>query len=282
MVYQVAEKQTISVAYGRHAQLQPMPIYFQETTIKPEMTQIRTNKDLNFTYSDHFVAGYDVNIGKNLRIKAESYYQRITKAPITRYASSFSLMNYGADFGFPSVDSLVNSGEGRNYGIELTIEKFFGNHYYFLLTNSLFDSRYKASDGVWRNTAFNSRFISNALIGYELPIGKNNVLAIDMKQAIGGGRRYTPLNEAQSAIEQQAVYQNDKAYTAQFRNFYKTDITLSFRKNGKKTSQRWALQMENVFGVRNPYAVTYSPSTNKLVTQNQMGLFMVGQYKIEF
>lgn len=280
--YQVAPKQTLSLAFGRHAQLQPMPIYFQETTLKPEMTKVQTNKNLDYTYSNHFVAGYDITLGENFRIKTEAYYQRINKAPVTQYSSAFSMLNYGADFGFPNVDSLVNKGEGQNYGIELTIEKFFSKHYYFLLTNSLFDSRYKASDGVWRSTAFNTRFISNALFGYELPIGKNNVLAIDMKQAVGGGRRYTPIDVAQSAAQGKAVYDTQNAWSAHFKTFQKTDITLSFRKNGKRMSQRWALQVENVLGIKNPFTTSYDPERNKLVTQNQLGRFIVGQYKIEF
>ncbi len=67
----------------------------------------------------------------------------------------------------PEQDSLVNNGTGRNYGVELTVERFFHESYYFLVTTSLFDSRYKGSDGISRNTAFNTRYVLNALAGKE-------------------------------------------------------------------------------------------------------------------
>ena len=72
-------------------------------------------------------------------------------------------------------DSLVNSGTGRNYGVELTIEKFFSDGYYGLFTSSLYDSKYTASDGVERNTAFNGKYVLNILFGKEWKVGSEEI-----------------------------------------------------------------------------------------------------------
>lgn len=190
-------RQKWSLAYGRHAQLQPFPIYFSQTLL-PDNQYIETNKDLDFTYSDHFVIGYDFSINNNWRLKAEGYYQNISNVPVESEASSFSLLNYGNDFGNIGVDSLVNAGTGRNIGLELTIEKFFSDNYYLLVTASVFDSKYEGSDGVLRNTAFNTNYVVNALYGMEIPIGKSNFLSFDLKATVAGGRRFTPIDEAAS------------------------------------------------------------------------------------
>jgi hypothetical protein len=67
--------------------------------------------------------------------------------------------------GIPLVDTLVNMGEGENYGVEFTIEKFFSNHFYFLTTVSVYDSKYKDKNGVVRNTSYNGGYVGNALAG---------------------------------------------------------------------------------------------------------------------
>src|SRR5256885_6012423 len=110
------------------------------------------------TRSKHFVLGFDKLFAENIRVKIETYYQYIDRVPVEERATFFSLLNEGADFGVSSVDSLVNRGTGKNQGIELTIEKFYGKGYYFLITGSLFDSKYKGSDRIERNTAFNGNY----------------------------------------------------------------------------------------------------------------------------
>ena len=83
---------------------------------------------------------YDHSFSQQLRVKAETYYQSLFDVPVTITPSSFSLLNQGSTFERFFPDTLVNKGTGENYGIELTLEKFFNNHYFFMLTGSLFDS----------------------------------------------------------------------------------------------------------------------------------------------
>src|SRR5690606_18511344 len=120
----------------------------------------------------HWVLGYDQKLGKELRLKAETYYQRLYNVPVTQRNSSFSTLNEGTNYIYSDEDSLMNNGTGRNFGLELTLEKFFSRGYYFLFTASLFDSRYRASDDILRNTAFNGNYVFNLLGGKEFRVGK--------------------------------------------------------------------------------------------------------------
>src|SRR5688572_117004 len=162
---------------------------------------------MDFTRSQHLVLGYDRMLTNNMRLKVESYYQYISKVPVEQTLSSFSMLNAGADFSMPDEDSLVNKGTGRNYGIELTLEKFYSQGYYFLFTSSLFDSRYKGSDDVLRSTAFNGKYVVNLLAGKEFKVGrKNNVFNIDWKLTTAGGRYVTPIDFEKSRLAGEAVY----------------------------------------------------------------------------
>lgn len=66
-----------------------------------------------------------------MRLKSEVYYQSLYDIPGLARSSFYSGLNEGADFGAPGIDSLVNNGTGRNYGVELTLEKFYSKGYYF-------------------------------------------------------------------------------------------------------------------------------------------------------
>jgi hypothetical protein len=99
-------------------------------------------------------------------------------------SSSYSALNEGADFVFTECAGLVGTGTGRNYGLELTVEKFLSKGYYALITASVFDSRYTGSDGVERNTGFANEYVLNALFGKEWA-GQQRALLVQDARATG-------------------------------------------------------------------------------------------------
>lgn len=281
--YEINKKQNISFGYGLHSQIQPFQVYLGEALIDTtNEVYLATNKDLGFIISEHFVLGYNHSIGPNLRIKSEAYYQDVSNLPIQQRPSYFSMANIGADFGIPLVDSLVNEGTGSNYGIELTIEKFFSKNYYFLLTGSVFESKYVASDGVERNTAFNGNYSFNALAGYEFKMGKNKTLSASLKAARIGGRRYIPIDLEASNKVGYAVYDLDRVYEEKFADYFRVDAKVSVTLEGKKVTQIWSADIQNLFDTKNVFQQLYNAESQSIRTEYQLGFFPVGQYKIMF
>ena len=278
--YQFTPNQSISLGMGIHSQLQPIQFYFLETRMD-DGSFARTNEDLGFTRSTQVVLGYDNALGENIRFKAETYYQWLNGAAVEQSASSFSALNTGADFGFPAVDSLVNEGTGRNYGLELTLEKFFSDSYYFLFTTSLFDSKYTASDDVERNTAFNGNYILNALGGKEFELGRHT-LSIDLKATYAGGKRYTPIDLEASRMRGETVLQESNIYGAQFDPYFRADVKATFRMNMKRITQEWSVDLQNITNRKNIFSQEYSRASQEIVTNYQIGLFPVIQYRILF
>ncbi|MEI6816606.1 MAG: carboxypeptidase regulatory-like domain-containing protein, partial [Bacteroidota bacterium] len=171
MKWNLTKKQTLSLALGLHSQMQPTYIYYQQT-LHPDSSYSMTDKKLGFTRSRHFVASYDIGVTNSTHVKIEAYYQSLYDVPIHTYPSSFSLINEGSsakDRIF--VDSLVNNGTAKNYGLELTVEKAFTNGYFYMFTGSLYDSKYVASDGIERSTDYNGRYSFNLLAGREFKFG---------------------------------------------------------------------------------------------------------------
>lgn len=281
--YKITPKQSFNLGYGYHSQMQPLLTYFS-TTYYADGATATTNEDMDFTKSQHFVLGYENAFAPSLRLKLETYYQYITKAPVENHPSSFSMLNAGADFVTPENDSLVNKGTGRNYGIELTLEKFYSQGYYFLLTTSLFDSKYKGSDNVERNTTFNGNYAVNILAGKEFKLGKRkiNTFNLDWKLTTAGGRYVTPLDFGKSAESGQEVYKNDQAFSEKLSPYFRTDIKFSFRMNKKKLTHEFSLDLQNVLNTKNVFMQRYNARTNSIETEYQIGFFPIPQYRVLF
>jgi hypothetical protein len=284
--WQFHPKHALSIAYGMHSQTQPLIYYFYKTYIPATGTYEETNHNLGASKSQHLIAGYDGNLRKNFRVKVEGYYQYLYNVPVSaHFTNSFSMINVGnALDGLPLVDSLYNHGTGQNYGIELTIEKFFSKHYYFLSTLSLYHSTYTGSDNIQRPTAYDGGYVYNILCGYEIPLGKskNKLISFDTKFTAAGGNRYTPVNVAASIAERSAVYYDAQAFSLKFAPYSRLDFKVSFRVNQKKIAQIIFVNIENILNRQNILQQTYDPTSQSVKTQYQLGVFPYGGYRIEF
>ncbi len=283
-IYNVNNKSSLNLGYGLHAQNQPIATYFvQNTDASGDITQ--TNRNLDFTKSHHFVMGYNINPFKDWRLKAEVYYQYLYDVPVNNFSSDYSILNTGASFKLDLEDNLVNTGTGKNYGVELTIEKFFSNGYYGLFTSSIYDSKYTASDGIERNTAFNGKYVFNMLGGKEWKMGKENrnAFSVDIKFTNAGGRAYTPIDLASSQGAGTEVLSTN-AYSDFYKNYYRLDIKAGFVINSKnkKLSQTISLDVQNVTNHQNVFSQSYDRNRSTLNYTYQLGLFPNLLYKIQF
>ncbi|MGZ4033526.1 MAG: carboxypeptidase-like regulatory domain-containing protein [Bacteroidia bacterium] len=295
--YQFKSNQSLSFAYGLHSQMQQTYLYFavpdtivSNNNLVPNTNKELTNKNLDFTKSQHFVLGYDYFATKNLKFKTEVYYQYLWNVPVYVVPSSVSMLNSGATFSrFLPLYSMVNKGTGYNYGIEFTVEKLFHKHYFFMYSASLYDSKYAGSDGVTHNTDFNGNYMMNLLGGLEYNVGKSkkNILSFGGKFTYGGGKRYSPVDIAASNAIMDVVAQNDKVNSLQFPPYNRLDFKISYKVNFKRTGLEFALDLLNVLNTKNILALSYSPDpanlqADPLVKNYQLGFIPIFYIKVDF
>jgi len=283
--YQLNDKHKLNLGYGLHSQAIPLPIQLA-AKITGEGPRY-PNRELGFTKSNQFVIGHDYKINSSWRSKIELYYQSLTNIPVDRTASTYAVLNEGADFGFSlNRNDLVNEGSGTNKGIELTIEKFFTKGYYVLATGSLFDSKYTASDGIERNTAFNNKYVGNLLAGKEFSIGKQkqHKFTIDTKVTNAGGRYYTPVDLTASRINEIQVFDEENAFSEQYSPYFRWDLKVGIKLNNikRKFSQAFYLDIQNVSNNENIFRKSYNRVTNEVNDILQLGFFPNFIYKVEF
>ncbi|MFT3679534.1 MAG: TonB-dependent receptor [Ferruginibacter sp.] len=279
--YQLKPNQSVSFGAGLHSQTQPLEVYFYQSKNQNGQVEL-TNKQLDFVKSIHSALGYDINISKFFRLKTEVYGQYIYNAAVERTPSSFSMLNSGSDFGFPDKTNLVNNGKGYNYGIEITAERFLHKGFYYLFTLSLFESKYKGSDNVWRNTAFNSNYVVNGLAGKEFKINSKTSFGIDTKLTVTGGQRYKPFDIDASKNAGYIIYKDNEAYSLQNYTYLRLDLKFSYIRNLRRVTQKWYIDLQNLTNRDNIYIRTLNPKTGVVGQINQMGFFPNINYQITF
>jgi hypothetical protein len=279
--YEINKKQSLSFGAGLHSQLQPLYVYFATANLGNGKVK-ETNRNLDFTKAAHAVLAYDLNLFNSVRIKTEVYYQYLYSIPVKSRRDYFSSINLGADFESPNIDSLVNNGTGQNYGFELTLEKFYSKGYYFLVTASIFESNYKGSDEIERNTAFNGNYVVNALAGKEFKIKEKHILAIDVKLTYAGGKRYVPIDIEKSVLYQREVRDGSVAYEPQFDPYFRIDVKPSYKLNTKRFTHELSIDIQNVTKHNNIFQQQFDLNTQSIKTDYQLKFFVIPQYRLTF
>ncbi len=281
--YRVDENQTLSFGAGLHSQMLPTYVYFIQE--KDQMGNAHLiNKEVDFLRSLHIVLGYNRMITSNIRMRSEVYYQYLYNAPVSVKPDSYSILNEGADGNRFFPDSLKNTGTGTNYGLELTLEKFFSQDYFVLFTGSVFSSTYEASDGKTYNTLFNSRYALNLLGAKEFFFGQanNKKLTVGAKITWAGGRWYTPLDMAASKLNGSSVYDNSQRNSLQFNDYFRFDLNIKYRIDKNNLGHEFGLDLVNLFDIENAFRLEYNSFLDEQYFENQLGFLPIFYYRIDF
>ena len=282
--WNIVENQSISLGFGMHSQVQPRMLYFVQTPL-PGNTYIETNNELDFTRSNQAVLGYDYLFNENLRLKFEVYYQSLYDIPVQQKKPAYSLINTGADYFIQREDSLINQGTGENYGIELTFEKFFSNNYYFLITTSLFESKYKGYDNIERNTAFNGNYVVNILGGYEFKIGAHGLMSFGLKATWAGGKPYIPFDVEETLAKGEGILDWDKAYQTKRNDYKRINLRIGLKRNRPKFNIEYAVDLQ--YGTKSTsftdiYPERIDVSTGKIKKYYKTGFIPMMTWRIQF
>ncbi len=286
--WQINNSNSIHAGYGNHSTMESIHNYFAKVE-QADGSITEPNKDLDLLKANHFVLGYEKRINANLMAKVEVYYQSLYNLPVENVDTSYyATINEGVDYRY--VD-LVNKGTGENYGLEITIERFFDNSYYFLINGSIFNSTYKSLEGVTRNTQYNGNYLVNILCGKEFKnLGKkqNKTLALNAKVFFGGGKKYIPLlRDEQGNVAADPANNNywdyNKAYNNNIDNVFQLNLSVSYKINKPRATHEIFLDLMNLTNNLAKLSEYYDESKpDKVGYTTQFGFFPNIMYRVYF
>lgn len=292
--YRMDKGQAIFAGGGLHSMIQPYYTYAYKV-LPGQASNPNSNMNMDFSRSAHSGIGYEKSFNKGFNIKTEAYYQYLYNIPVTVAPSSFSMINVGSGFSRLFMDQLQNTGDGYNYGLELTVQKYFDKTFFFLFSGTAYNSKYRGSDQVWRNTSYNGKYVVNFLGGKEFKVGERSVIGIGGKVTAAGGKRYGLVDIAATNSSKEIIFQDSMFNDLQFRDYFRADLKISWRKNADRVTHEFGLDLVNIFGTKNLLTLAYRPPlTNQdfIAQQNgtflpysektQLGFFPIFYYKIDF
>jgi hypothetical protein len=276
MKWNFSPSQSLSAAYGLNSRRERLDFYYVVDTT----TNLQENKHLDLAKAHHFNLAYDWHISDILHLKLEPYYQYLFDVPVEKN-TSFSVLNL-EDYYLDKI--LTNSGKGKNYGIDVTLEHYLEKGSYYLLTGSVFKSKYMGGDKTWRSTRYNRGFSFNGVWGKEWLVGRNrnNMFGLNVRITCHGGENYTPIDKELSEISHEIKLDDSKAFSKKYDPFINGDLTISYRINRERVSHEIALKGLNIGLYTGQSGYLYNELKKSVEKADVIGTLWDICYKIHF
>ena len=283
MKWEPGKRHSISLGYGLHSMIEKLDAYFFRNA-----DGTMANKDLGLSKAHHLLTTYMYKFTDNLNLRFNAYYQYGFDTPVGINGSTFCTVNRLFNY---IEEPLVNEGNTRNYGADITLEHYMSRGFYGQVNGSLFKSEYRGLDKKWRNQLYDRGYMVKVLGGKEWMIGKRkqDVFNVSVKYTLQGGLRHTPIdvdamraNVAAGIINDQPIYKEDEAMTLQFDPTSILDLTVCYKINRKNVGHTIAFEGVNILQHETPYAVHYDLGTGQLrVDKSGISLPNI-YYRIDF
>lgn len=277
-------KGRITLASGLHSKPEHISTYlFQDATAGQSITH--PNKNLDLQRAFHTVLGCESSLPFKTRMKIEVYYQYLYHIPVEQGSNSgFSIINALDVSSLIGTKPLVSKGSGRNYGIDISLERPFANNFYVLTTGSVFRSTYKDYAGKEYNTRFNRGYTFNMIGGKEFPLKRNGktLIGLNGKILTNGGSRESPIDIDRSRASGTVKYVQDEYFTYQVPAYFRIDGSIYYKINNKQATHTIQLDVQNITNRKNFFFSYYDNEAGRVKTINQLGIFPNISYRIEF
>lgn len=282
--YRPSAAHTIGFSGGLYSQMLPRSFYFLKYIGRDGVEQ--RNLKADFSRSAQVDLFYDWAFAEQWHFKAEAYYQYLYRVPVSGEENSTWTILEAAGAGRNFVDresNLANRGLGQNYGVELTVEKFFSRGYYLLANATYYRSRYAMGKGQpWWSTVFDGQYLANLSGGYEWQLPKWVALYADVKGSYGGGVRYTPLREDVFAATHRLELDRARVNTLKAKDYFRLDVKVGVRVLGKRHTQDFAVDLQNVTNRRNVLSIAYNNRTGEAAPMLGQGFSPMVTYRLWF
>ncbi len=276
VTWQATTTSRVSLAGGQYSQIVPLGAYFHRDSLGRT-----TNDDLGLMNAYHLIGGYRLSLSNGLSLTLEGYLQFLRNIPVKADGDEeYWFLN--SQSGFPTF-ALSQNGGGRNRGLDLSVEKYFSNGFFMLLTGSMFKSTFTANGGPMYPSNFDTKFSSSYTLAREWQVKESNTFQIGTRVLYNGGFRYTPYDVTASAAANRYVPQDGRINASQVTPYFRIDGRLQYRMNRKRIASVLSLDIQNVMNRANQNSISYNAVTNMLdFTTYTSGLVPVLSYQIDF
>jgi hypothetical protein len=257
---------SFTLSYGLTSQIQQTQNYLRID-----------NNNLSFTKSNQFSAEWRKYYKNHLSIVSSIYYHQLFDVPVYAVNQFYSVINQFDDY--PN-EKMNNTGKGRNYGIELNVEKRYYGNMYFMISGSYYKSEYEVFDN-YLSTRFDGNFTSSLLAGKEW-ISGNKSFGINGRVIYTGGLRLPQIDTYTSSVVGTTVFNYSQGFPVHLPNYFRSDLRINWRKNKPNYTRIIYIDIQNLTGYKNEANIYYDTFLQALKVRYQVGIIPVLGYRVDF
>jgi len=225
------------------------------------------------------IVGADLRLGDSAKLTIELYDKEYSHLPLTPDDPTlFVLDNNVAMTGYFQYRRMTDQGRAASRGVELFLQKKFGERLSAVVSASLFRARYRDFNGVWRNRLYDNRVLLT-FIGRWRP---NDRWDVNVRWNFAGGIPYTPFDIQKSMDSDIGVLDRSRFYAERYPNYHSLFLRVDRRFVFKKAVLAAYVSLINAYNHEN-IARYYWNKTDRIVSAvNQIRLIPVFGLELEF
>jgi outer membrane receptor for ferrienterochelin and colicin len=250
--YEFLEDWRISATTGRYFKIAPYTILgFRDSN------GILSNKDSDYTQSEHYVIGLQHYLNPAASVSLEGFYKKYSNYPVS-VLDQISLANKGADFEVLGNEDVETIGNGRSYGLEFQYQQKLLNNFYSIFSYTYFFSEFTGFEtDIYTPSVWDSRHLISFVGGYKL---KKN-WEISSRYRFAGQTPYVPTNlDATLASYPEIILDYTRLGEEKLATFSQLDIRVDKKWNYNKYSLNIFFEVQNVLGQSIPRPNEYGLS----------------------
>ena len=250
--YEFSEDWRLSATTGRYYKLLPYTILgFKDST------GILTNRDSDYTQSNHYVIGLQHYFNPSASVSLEAFYKRYNQYPVS-VLDQVSLANKGADFEVLGNEDIETIGKGRSHGLEFLYQQKLMRNFYSIFSYTYFFSEFTGFDtSIFIPSVWDSRHLISFVGGYKL----NRNWEISSRYRFAGKTPYVPTNtDATLLAYPEIIPDYNRLGDVQLSTFSQLDIRVDKKWNFQQMSLNIFFEIQNLLGQDIPRPPEYGLS----------------------
>jgi hypothetical protein len=227
----------------------------------------------------HMVLGLDWLPVSDTRLTVEVYDKVYDRCPVSPSDPTRFVLDDGTSLsGFSRYADLNDGGRARVLGVEALLQKKLARTLYGFVSGSIFRAHYRGYDGVWRDRAFDNRYLFSVVGGWK----PTATWELSAKWGIAGGRPYTPFDVTASTAAGTGIVDEARIQGARLPTYHTLDVRFDRRFWFHSSSLVLYLSVWNLYDRRNIEQFYWDEYADRLRSAAQWRLLPVFGLEWEF
>ncbi len=282
--YFLNAKMRLKAAAGIHSQLQYPGTYLSGREEVSQGLFVDWNTYLGFSKARHYGLSYVWLPKPTFSVNLDAYFQDLYNIPVYQDTQRlYSVLNLWDGY---VQDRLMNTGKGRNYGVEGSLERKLSANWYTLWSGTVFRSEYLDKDGNWAPSRYDSRYATSLTAGWERgrenKKGRLKTFGVNLRGVYRGGMRAQPIDLDASRLAKRTVFDQTNGFSEELPDYFRLDMRFILRVDKPKFTGTLGIDLQNMLNTQNVSYYYYDFLSDQQETRTQLGIIPNLSYRMEF